>query len=61
MIQQKRFSGWVENIMGKGENAGYKHFAGNQHFLYFPQCFLKISFSGWLKVGIVNPFPNDKF
>ena len=25
-----------ENIMGKGENAG------NQHFLYFPQCFLQI-------------------
>ena len=23
----------VENIMGKGENAGY------QHFLLFPQCF----------------------
>ena len=24
--------GSVENIMGKGENAGY------QHFLLFPQC-----------------------
>ena len=24
----------VENIVGKGENAGY------QHFLLFPQCFL---------------------
>ena len=24
----------LENIMGKGENAG------NQHFLYFLQCFL---------------------
>ena len=23
----------VENIVGKGENAGY------QHFLFFPQCF----------------------
>ena len=27
----------VENIMGKGENAGY------QHFLLFPQCFEKAS------------------
>ena len=25
--------GRVENIVGKGENAGY------QHFLLFPQCF----------------------
>ena len=25
-----------ENIVGKGENAGY------QHFLLFPQCFLTI-------------------
>ena len=23
----------IENVMGKGENAGY------QHFLLFPQCF----------------------
>ena len=30
----------VENIAGKGENAGY------QHFLLFPQCFLKATFSG---------------
>ena len=30
---------WVENIVGKGENAG------NQHFLLFPQCFQKASFS----------------
>ena len=28
----------IENIVGKGENAGY------QHFLFFPQCFLKKSF-----------------
>ena len=27
----------VENIVGKGENAGY------QHFLLFPQCFQKAS------------------
>ena len=39
--------GQVENIVGKGENAGY------QHFLLFPQCFQKASFSGSLKVGIV--------
>ena len=37
----------VENIVGKGENAGY------QHFLLFPQCFPKLSLSGSLKVGIV--------
>ena len=28
----------VENIVGKGENAGY------QHFLLFPQCFQKPNF-----------------
>ena len=39
--------GRVENFVGKGENAGY------QHFLLFPQCFLKASLSGSLKVGIV--------
>ena len=37
----------VENIVGKGENAGY------QHFLLFSQCFQKLSFSGSLKVSIV--------
>ena len=37
----------VENIVGKGENAGY------QHFLLFPQCFQKPSFSGSLKVRIM--------
>ena len=39
--------GRVENIVGKGENAGY------QHFLLFPQCFQKASFSGSFKAGIV--------
>ena len=39
--------GRVENIVRKGENAGY------QHFLLFPQCFQKVSFSGSLKVVIV--------
>ena len=32
--------GRVENIVGKGENAGY------QHFLFFLQCFQKVSFLG---------------
>ena len=39
--------GRIENIVGKGENAGY------QHFLLFPQCFQKRSFPGVFKVGIV--------
>ena len=38
---------WIENIVGKGKNAGYVH------FLLFPQCFQKASFSGPLNVGIV--------
>ena len=38
---------WVENFVGKEENAGY------QHFLLFPQCFQKAPFSGLLKPGIV--------
>ena len=38
--------GRVENIVGQGENAGY------QHFLLFPQCFQKPSFSGLLKSGL---------
>ena len=37
----------MENLVGKGENAGY------QHFLLFPQCFQKASFLGSVKVGIV--------
>ena len=37
----------VENIVGKGENAGY------QHFLLFPICFQKPFSSGSLKIGIV--------
>ena len=39
--------GRVENIVGKGENAGY------QHFLLFPQRFQKGFFSRSLKVRIV--------
>ena len=37
----------VENIVGKGENAGY------QHFLFFPLRFQKPTFSGWLRIGVV--------
>ena len=36
--KQQFFFGWVENIVGKGENAGY------QHFPLFPQCLQKASF-----------------
>ena len=39
--------GMVENILEKGENAGY------QHFLLFSKCFQKPPCSGSLKVGIV--------
>ena len=38
----------LENIVEKGENAGY------QHFLLFPQCFPKLSSLGLLKVAIVG-------
>ena len=39
--------GQVENIVGKGENAGY------QHFLLFPQCFQNPSITlGSLKVRL---------
>ena len=37
----------VENIMGKGKNAGY------QHFLHFPQYFEKVSFPNMSKGVIV--------
>ena len=37
----------VENIVGKGENAGY------QRFLHFPQCFEKPSFPDTSKGVIV--------
>ena len=39
--------GRVENIVEKGENAGY------QHFLLFTHCFQKDPFSRLLKVHIV--------
>ena len=34
-----------ENIVGKGENAGY------QHFLLFPKCFLRLSFLQFVFCG----------
>ena len=37
----------VENIVGKEENAGYKHFP------LFPQCFQMAFYSGSLKAWIV--------
>ena len=46
-VKSKFVLGRVENIVGKGENAGY------QHFLLYPKCFQKTSFSGSFKVGIV--------
>ena len=39
--------GRAENIVGKGEIAGY------QQFLLFPQCFQKASYTGPFKVVIV--------
>ena len=36
--------GRIENIVGKGENAGC------QHFLLFPQCFQKASFFFFFQV-----------
>ena len=39
--------GRVENIVGKGDNAGY------QHFLLFLQCFQKASYTESLKGKIV--------
>ena len=46
--------GRVENIVGKGVNAGY------HLFLLFPKCFQKASFSKSLKVGIFF-FSNNVF
>ena len=37
--EMKFVLGREENIVRKGENAG------NQHFLLFPQCFQKVSFT----------------
>ena len=45
--KEKCVLGRIENIVGKGENAGY------QQFLLFPQCFQKTCFSRSLKFGIL--------
>ena len=48
VTQNMKFvSGSVENNVGKGEDAGY------QHFLLFPHCFQKASYTGSLKVGVM--------
>ena len=48
ITQKLKFAyGRMENVVGNVENGGY------QHFLLFPQCFQKATFSGSLKVGIV--------
>ena len=43
-VMKKFVLGKVKNIMEKGQNVGY------QHFLLFPQCFQKASFSRSLKI-----------
>ena len=43
----------VENIVGKGENAGY------QHFLFLPQCFEKDSLQDSSKGVIVWEWVNQ--
>ena len=40
--------GKTENIVGKGENAGY------QHFLLFLDCFEKPFSTGSLNIGVVQ-------
>ena len=40
--------GRIENIVEKEENTGYLH------FLFFPQCFQKLSFPEMLKIRIVR-------
>ena len=42
----------VENVVGKGENAGY------QHFFFYSQCFQKASFPDTLKGVIVWEWVN---
>ena len=42
----RKFSIWVENIVGKGEIARY------EQFLFFPQCFQKTWTADALKQGL---------
>ena len=46
-LELKFVFGRVENIVGKGGNAGY------QHFLLLPECFQKVFYTGSLKVVVV--------
>ena len=46
VIKSIEFNVVFKNV-GKGENAGYRH------FLYVPQCFQKLCLSASLKVAIV--------
>ena len=46
-IETEILFGMGRKHYGKGENAGF------QHFLLFPQCFQKVSFSGSLKAVTV--------
>ena len=50
---QSSLFGRVENIVRKGENAGYQHFLLFPSRNIFPQYFQKAYFSGSLKFGIV--------
>ena len=45
----KFFLGEAENIVGKGENAGFKH------FLFSVQCFQKASFSRSFTLSQTSP------
>ena len=45
--ENRKFSEWVENTVGKGEIAHY------EQFLLFPQCFQKACFPGASKGVIV--------
>ena len=48
LTQKLKFMlGRVENIVGNGENAGYRH------FLLFPQCFQKLTLFRGVKCEIV--------
>ena len=55
LYQTLKFAlGRVENIVGKGENAGY------QDFLLFPQCFQKAASPGLiLFVDVSSPFVTE--
>ena len=43
--RKKCWFNWIENIVGKGQNAG------NQHFLLFTHCFQKFSLLDLCKTG----------